>query len=37
MGRFVRSRATAHADDAATGAGDLEALERAVEATEDAA
>jgi ABC-type branched-subunit amino acid transport system permease subunit len=39
MGRFVRTRATAHADDDAVAAGrdDLEALERAVEAAEDAA
>jgi ABC-type branched-subunit amino acid transport system permease subunit len=37
MGRFVRSRATAHADPVARGDDDLEALERAVEAAEDAA
>jgi sulfate-transporting ATPase len=39
MGRFVRSRATAHAEDdaLASGANDLEALERAVDAAEDAA
>jgi branched-subunit amino acid ABC-type transport system permease component len=37
MGRFVRSRATAHADPVARGDNDLEALERAVEAAEDAA
>ena len=35
MARFVRTRASAHADDDAPQ--DLEALERAVEAAEDAA